>query len=291
MPLSAQVLQQLLSPGIREALERHGFFGPPRPPKPDAPTVQIQVTNACNLACAYCCNNSGRPRARETSFDRLLAVVKHIPDVLGPRTQVALLGGEPLLVPWSIDLASEIINLGLGLTLFTNGVQQAEDGVAPGIARLVKAGAEVRVSLSGPSAESCDSAAGAAVPCCVARPSPAGGIGRAGESRFDVHAAEQRGRHARLACVTPASARPHAPCAGRAVSERARGRPAPVPQPHGPGDGAGPRGIRGGGVHRRAGPQPGGTPAWQRGSSNSGGLRQRRGSSRARHSVCAVTGR
>jgi radical SAM protein with 4Fe4S-binding SPASM domain len=151
-----------LSAATRDDLERHGFFGPPRRPKPDSPTVQLQLTNACNLACSYCCTNSGGPRAKEVCFEDMLSVVRQIPDVLGARTSVALLGGEPFLVPWAADLASEIVRLGLPLTIFTNGVLLADDDLAEKTARLVEKGAQVRVSLGGPSTESCDALSGAA---------------------------------------------------------------------------------------------------------------------------------
>ena len=150
-----------LSQTTLDDLERHGFFGPPRRARPDAATVQLQLTNGCNLACSYCCTNSGEPRSEEVCLDQLLRVVRQIPDVLGAKTSVALLGGEPLLVPWSIELASEIVRLGLGLTIFTNGVPLADDGRAEKVSRLVDEGAKVRVSLAGPSAELCDTMSGA----------------------------------------------------------------------------------------------------------------------------------
>jgi radical SAM protein with 4Fe4S-binding SPASM domain len=110
-----------LSPAMRDGLEWHGFFGPPRRAKPNAPSVQLQLTNECNLACAYCCTNSGKPRT----------------------------------------LASEIVRLGLGLTIFTNGLPLADDDLAERMARLTGGGAQVRVSLGGPSMETCDPISGA----------------------------------------------------------------------------------------------------------------------------------
>jgi radical SAM protein with 4Fe4S-binding SPASM domain len=150
-----------LSPAMRDDLDRHGFFGSPRRAKPDAPSVQLQLTNGCNLACAYCCTNSGEPRTQEVCFEQMLGVVRQIPEVLGAGTRVALLGGEPLLVPWAVDLASEIVKLGLRLTLFTNGLPLADDNVARRVAGLVQEGAQVRVSLGGPSTETCDAISGA----------------------------------------------------------------------------------------------------------------------------------
>jgi radical SAM protein with 4Fe4S-binding SPASM domain len=151
---------EMLSPPLRADLERHGFFGPPRPPRRDAPTVQLQLTNACNLACAYCCTNSGGPRADEVSYERLLDVVRQIPATLGPKTAVALLGGEPLLVPWALDLAGEIVRLGLPLTIFTNGILLVNDALAVRTARLVQDGVLVRVSLGGPDPATCDEISG-----------------------------------------------------------------------------------------------------------------------------------
>jgi radical SAM protein with 4Fe4S-binding SPASM domain len=142
-------------------LEKHGFFASPRSPKADPPSVQIQLTNACNLACAYCCTNSGRARRQEVTYEQMLQVVRQIPEAFGPGTSVALLGGEPLFVPWALDLAAEIIRLGLPLTIFTNGVPLAKDGLAQDLARLMRQGAQVRVSLSGPTPETCDTLAGA----------------------------------------------------------------------------------------------------------------------------------
>jgi radical SAM protein with 4Fe4S-binding SPASM domain len=160
--VSGEASLSALSAATRDGLEQHGFFGPPRRPKPDSPTVQLQLTNACNLACSYCCTNSGGPRAKEVCFEEMLSVVRQIPDVLGAGTSVALLGGEPFLVPWAADLASKIVRLELPLTIFTNGVLLADDDLAEKTARLVEKGAQVRISLGGPSTEICDAISGAA---------------------------------------------------------------------------------------------------------------------------------
>jgi radical SAM protein with 4Fe4S-binding SPASM domain len=159
--VSGELPLNALSEAMRGDLERHGFFGPPRRAKPDSPSVQIQLTNACNLACSYCCTNSGGPREEEVRFEQMLQVVRQIPDVLGAGTSVALLGGEPFLVPWAVDLAEEIVSLGLSLTIFTNGVPLADDELAQKVAELVKKGVKVRISLGGPSAEICDTISGA----------------------------------------------------------------------------------------------------------------------------------
>jgi radical SAM protein with 4Fe4S-binding SPASM domain len=143
-------------------LERHGFFGPPRPTEPDPPSVQLQLTNDCNLGCAYCCTNSGQPRTDELSFEQWSRVVRQIEEAKGTDGQVALLGGEPFLMPWAIDLAELIVDLGHNLTIFTNGIRHGRDEeLARRTARLAQRGAEVRVSLAGVTAELCDAVSGA----------------------------------------------------------------------------------------------------------------------------------
>jgi radical SAM protein with 4Fe4S-binding SPASM domain len=158
--INKKALPDSLESSLHDDLERHGFFDPPRQPRPDAPTVQLQLTNACNLACAYCCTNSGSRRAQEVSYTHMLDVARQIPEVLGARTSVAILGGEPLLIPWALDLADEITQLGLHLTLFTNGILLADADVARKAGRLVQQGMQVRVSLGGVSATSCDAISG-----------------------------------------------------------------------------------------------------------------------------------
>jgi len=163
-PLEALVAGQgelsQLPEALLGALDRHGLFGPPREPEPDPPSVQLQLTNACNLGCDYCCTNSGAARAGEVSLEQCRAVVRQAREALGPEVRVALLGGEPLLVPWALDLAHEVLDLDLHLTLFSNGLLLAEADNARRVAALNRRGAEVRISLAGASAEQCDSVSG-----------------------------------------------------------------------------------------------------------------------------------
>ena len=144
-----------------ESLRKHGFGGPPRQAKPPSPSVQIQLTNACNLACAYCCTNSGAARRREVDRDTLMRVVDDVAAVHGPGTRVALLGGEPLLVPWAVDLAEHIAQHPLILTVFTNGLLLKDETIAARLGALCKKGAQVRVSLAGATAQVCDRVSGA----------------------------------------------------------------------------------------------------------------------------------
>jgi radical SAM protein with 4Fe4S-binding SPASM domain len=151
-----------LSPELVQRLTEHGFFDAPQLEKPPEPSVQLQLTNGCNLTCAYCCTNSGQPRQQEVDRERVMALVQDVRDLLGAGQRVGILGGEALLVPWALDVAERVIELGLRLTIFTNGTPLEDDRKASRVAALIKKGAEVRVSLAGPTRELCDGMSGAA---------------------------------------------------------------------------------------------------------------------------------
>ncbi|MDY0002062.1 MAG: radical SAM protein [Polyangia bacterium] len=150
-----------LSGLLRDDLEAHGFFGPPREPEEDVPSVQIQLTNACNLTCRYCCTNSEDPRPKEVTYEQLVSLLPQIHEAVGPKARVGILGGEPLLVPWSLDLAEKVLDHGYDLTFFTNGVLLSNPELAQRVAALSIRGAEIRVSLSGPTEPLADDESGA----------------------------------------------------------------------------------------------------------------------------------
>lgn len=150
-----------LPAALLEELRTHGFFGSPRPPEDDVPSVQIQLTNACNLSCRYCCTNSDDARPAEVTFEGLAALLPQISEAVGPGARVGILGGEPLLVPWSLDLAEAVLDHGYDLTFFTNGVLLTDPERARRVAALSNRGAEIRVSLSGPTAPLADAQSGA----------------------------------------------------------------------------------------------------------------------------------
>ncbi|MDD5307851.1 MAG: radical SAM protein [Deltaproteobacteria bacterium] len=143
-----------------EQLKRHGFFGLPRKARCAIPTIRFQITNGCNLACEYCCTGSGGARPDElTEAEWRDAVDEAVSCVDGP-LRFALLGGEPLLAPFAAGLASYILSKDRPLVLYTNGSLLAIPGIAREVAGLIHAGAEVRVSLAGPSRETCDRLSG-----------------------------------------------------------------------------------------------------------------------------------
>lgn len=141
-------------------LRNHGFGGPPREAKPESPSVQIQLTNACNLTCSYCCTNSGEPRQREVDRQEIFDVIDDVRDGLGPGARMAMLGGEPLLIPWALEACERALDRDLSLTLFTNGTLLGEEAIAEGVSTLQRRGAEVRVSLAGATKAICDRQSG-----------------------------------------------------------------------------------------------------------------------------------
>ncbi len=147
---------------LSEALRHHGFGGGPRQAKPPSRSVQIQLTNDCNLKCTYCCTNSGTPRQKEVDRERMFAVIDDVRERFGPGASVGLLGGEPLMVPWAVELAEYVVEKGLKLTVFTNGTLLGDDDNARRLAELMGQGATVRVSLAGASNEMCDQLSGTA---------------------------------------------------------------------------------------------------------------------------------
>jgi mycofactocin biosynthetic radical S-adenosylmethionine protein MftC len=150
-----------LAPGLCAELERHGFFGAPRPPPQTRPKVQLQLTNACNLRCSYCCTDSGSARPRELSLADWRGVVDEARQAFGPEVAFGLLGGEPLLVPFALDLADYIVAGGSSLTIFTNGTGLGDARIARRAAALVNRGVIIRVSLAGATRGACDSLSGA----------------------------------------------------------------------------------------------------------------------------------
>lgn len=142
-------------------LEEHGFFGPPREPPPRRRTVSLQLTNACNLRCAYCCTNSLAPRKEELELEQWKTIVDDACTTFGAHVRFAILGGEPLILPWSLDLAQYIASKkDVHLVFYTNGIGFRDPSYAARAAALLRRGFEVRVSLAGASAETCDRQSG-----------------------------------------------------------------------------------------------------------------------------------
>jgi radical SAM protein with 4Fe4S-binding SPASM domain len=147
---------------IREALIRHGFAAGPRPSPAARHSVQLQLTNDCNLHCEYCCTNSGKARPGEVTHAEFLKVVSEARATLGEDSEFGILGGEPFLVSWAIDLIEYITEQGSPLTVFSNGTNLGDATLCNRLAAAMQRGTQLRISLAGVTPALCDSLSGAA---------------------------------------------------------------------------------------------------------------------------------
>lgn len=92
-------------------------------------TLQLHLTNACNLRCEHCYVSSGIAFEEEVH----LAAWQRIVDVAVARYKtvyVSISGGEPLLVPWLPTLLRHIKAYGLRVALLSNGMLWTEKRTA-----------------------------------------------------------------------------------------------------------------------------------------------------------------
>lgn len=81
--------------------------------------VYLTLTGQCNLSCAYCYATVREPRA-EGSLSQWILYVDKLLGIRSPLTFV-FTGGEPLLVPFVIELAKYTKGKGCSNVLLTNG--------------------------------------------------------------------------------------------------------------------------------------------------------------------------
>ena len=147
---------------LHTRLKAHGFFDEARPFRPHNRLLQFQVTNACNLRCAYCSADSGCPRQNEITLDDVKRVIDEAA-TLYPDIQFSFTGGEPLLVPWIFDAieyavahAKAPIGLLSNLLILKNHPSHFQK-----IVQLLKNKTiQLQVSISGASREVCDRLSG-----------------------------------------------------------------------------------------------------------------------------------
>lgn len=89
-------------------------------------SVELEMTNICNLRCIYCYSDAGPARAEELTHAEIIdaAVQAH---GLGAQKVVLLGGGEPCMYPRLRELVSCIARLGCSLEIFTNGTLIDDD--------------------------------------------------------------------------------------------------------------------------------------------------------------------
>ena len=84
-----------------------------------------ELTLSCNLKCLHCGSTAGGRRARELSTGQALKLCADLKKTgcLG----VALMGGEPLLRGDFFEIASKVRELGMELSVITNGTIHSEE--------------------------------------------------------------------------------------------------------------------------------------------------------------------
>lgn len=108
------LLSRLAIDGFLEAEECAGL-------RKNEVTLQIHVTNACNLRCTHCYVSSGKPFPDEIGFEKWIEVIDAAHQY-HDKVYVSISGGEPLLVPWLPELLQHIRMKGLRSSVLSNGM-------------------------------------------------------------------------------------------------------------------------------------------------------------------------
>jgi radical SAM protein with 4Fe4S-binding SPASM domain len=141
---------------VRRAIKSivFGFseFGFKRPLQIHAPFLVVwNFTYKCNLNCKHCYSSSGISSKNELTTQEALKVVDQIADF--GVTSLAFSGGEPLMRKDFFEVASHAVELGLYVSLATNGTLLNQENVN----KLKEIGVHyVEVSLDGIDAETHD---------------------------------------------------------------------------------------------------------------------------------------
>jgi len=95
--------------------------------RPDARRAYIEITTRCNLNCAMCVRHVWRDAPGEMdweTFDLIIAQLREFPHL----TRLTFGGyGEPLVHPRFVDMVQRASDLGVGITLTTNGLLLNEE--------------------------------------------------------------------------------------------------------------------------------------------------------------------
>jgi len=113
------------------------------------PKVRWDVTLVCNLACRHCQVGDAR-RAGVVHPSRELVMSVSTKLIEGGVSHIGLLGGEPLLHPYILDLLRVFAEHGIPVTISTNGFRLPV-GLVPIMAE--SSGWSIMISLDGPDDE------------------------------------------------------------------------------------------------------------------------------------------
>ncbi len=106
--------------GLVATIRSVGHLGLKKPQTFVAPLMVVwNFTQACNLRCKHCYQEAGRRADDELSLDEQ----KRIVDILADRdvAMIAFSGGEPLMSPTFLQIATYAHDQGMHLTVATNG--------------------------------------------------------------------------------------------------------------------------------------------------------------------------
>lgn len=93
---------------IREAVENNRLL-----------TLDLETSRMCNLKCLYCYSEAGQKLENELTLDE----IKNVADqavALGVKVITIIGGGEPMIVPYILDMIDYLSQLPVKINLFTN---------------------------------------------------------------------------------------------------------------------------------------------------------------------------
>jgi MoaA/NifB/PqqE/SkfB family radical SAM enzyme len=114
--------------------------------------IALELTLKCNMRCIHCGSTAGDIRKDELSTDEWISVCKDASS-LGCKL-VTFLGGEPFLRKDWFDIAQGIKDIGMNLTIITNGLA-LDDNLVSDLKRINPYA--IGISLDGATAETHDS--------------------------------------------------------------------------------------------------------------------------------------
>lgn len=109
--------------------------------------LYLEVTDRCNLSCTHCTVHPRTSRAQDPSFNALSTILSGFREQGG--RYVTFSGGEPGLRADLPDLICIAANLGLSVTIYTNGLAVTESVLD----HLQRVSGLLAISLDGPNAD------------------------------------------------------------------------------------------------------------------------------------------
>ncbi|MEW6605988.1 MAG: radical SAM protein [bacterium] len=83
-------------------------------------SLDMELSNVCNLRCKYCYNTSGERLKNELQLAEVIDIINQAKD-LGVRSIIIIGGGEPILFNGLLEILTYLNKKGILSVLFTNG--------------------------------------------------------------------------------------------------------------------------------------------------------------------------